>query len=248
MNKSLLLILLSFIQLEICFAQNKGPGYDIYMCFGGIIPMNDENISSEMTFLNLAGTTASNPGFEVGGAWYYRRIGLNLGFGFYRFELDANKYQTERQNFYSAENITTFITPKLNDFPVFTGLSYYLKINNLYFEPGFFLRLNKTIAPYYADTYFWNDGKLIKNISYSAQSTFRLSYVPAFAISYYYPLWKGYRVGIRISYQYSLSNPVYTYDKTEVDIENKTINIERQKLPSSYKNSKLDFGLVLRFN
>jgi hypothetical protein len=229
-------------------AQYKDFGYSAYINMGGNIPVNYVKNQDGLTFINLALETASNPGFELGGNIYYKRIGLNLGFGYYKYEFDAAKYQAERQDFYHGNNISTYISGKLKDIPVFTGISYYFKIQNFYIEPGFLIRLNKVIAPFNADTYFWNNSSLLKTIDYTGKSTFRIDYVPEISLAYFYPIIKGYRVGFQISYQYSFSNPNYKYEKTETDLENNTIVKENLFYTTKYSSSKISIGIIFRFN
>jgi hypothetical protein len=229
-------------------AQYKDFGYSAYISMGGYMPANYAKNPDGLTFINLALETESNPGFELGGTIYYKRIGLNLGFGFYKYEFDAAKYQTERQNFYQNKNVSTFISAKLKDIPIFTGVSYYFKIHNFYIEPGFLVRLNKVVAPYNADTYFWNSSNLLRTIDYYGKSTYRLDYVPEMSLAYFYPILKGYRVGFQVSYQYSFSNPNYKFEKTEIDLENNTIVKENQNYTTKYSSSKISIGIVFRFN
>lgn len=249
MIKRLQLILFChLVFIWLCPAQNKNLGYSAYLSMGGYIPSNYENKLNDLNFIDLASKNGSNPGFEVGGAIYYRRIGINLGFGYYKYEIDADEFQKSRQNDYPGNNISTYISPKVRDVPIFTGISYYLKINNLYIEPGFLIRLNKVIAPSYADTYFWKNDSLVRSINYISHPKFRIDYVPTLNLGYFYPIANGYRIGIQISYQYSFSNPIYEYDKTEIDLENESFNYENQKFANKYSSSKISFGVILRFN
>jgi hypothetical protein len=223
-------------------------GYSVYINMGGYIPSNYKINLEELNFIDLASVNGSNPGFEIGGTFYYRKIGLNLGFGYYKYEIDANNFQKKCQNLFPESNITTFISPKVRDIPIFTGISYYIKIRNLYIEPGFFVRLNKIIAPNYADTYFWENDSLIRSINYWGHPKFRLDYVPSLNIAYYYPLGDGYRIGIQISYQYSFSNPEYEYDKTDVNLKSETFTNDKFTFANKYSCSKINFGVILRFN
>lgn len=229
------------------FAQHKKIGYSGYFSLGLNIPTYSENNVGELSFIKLGSQTQSYPGLEIGGAVYYRNIGFNLGFGFYKYELDIAKYQSDMQNFYPNNDVATYMSALVKSVPVFAGISYFISIGDFGIEPRFLVRLDKTITPNTADVYFWNNEQLIRSIYYSNQSNMRLDYVPAISLSYYYPVSRELSFGIQLNYQYSFSKPQFKYFKKDIDAmagnvvqttENETVN---------YSASNLGLGFVVRF-
>jgi hypothetical protein len=245
MKKQLALFLMSFFAIiQPCFAQNKKIGFSGYLCMGVNSPTNYESSSNDLPFIDIAFESESNIGFEMGGVIYYRRIGLNFGFGYYKYQLDVDKYQTKKQNSYPNYDIGTYMTSTVNDVPVFTGLSYYFKLSNFYIEPVFLIRRNKVLVPDITDTYFWTDQVLEKIINYSKYSKSRLDYVPGINLSYYYTVSRELKIGIVASYKYSFSNPQFEFSKKEIDLVDNTFSEEIEKTTIKYSSSLFSFGLV----
>jgi hypothetical protein len=228
--------------------KNKNWGFGGHLSIGLNIPIGTTNRMDTPDFLNIASETASNPGFELGGVAYYKQIGFKLGFGHYKYLLGVSEFQDETQKQYSDDSISTYMSDMVRDIPVFAGLSYRLKISNFCVEPEFLVRYNKTIGPYYADIYFWEENNLVRSINYKKETGSRIDLVPGIRLSYLYPITKKEKVGIQFSYHYSFSNPEIEYRKKEADLINRTVSEETEKMSLSYTTSNFSFGLVLRFN
>jgi len=228
--------------------RSKDIGFSGHLSIGLNIPSNYENSTDKLDFINLASESVSNPGFELGGAVYYKQIGFNLGFGYYKYRLNVNKFEQESKNLYLDDSVSTFMTDIIRDIPLFAGLSYYFNINNFYIEPEFLVRYNKAIAPHNTDIYFWNNNDLVRSINYSKLSSSRIDFVPGIRFSYFYPLTRKEKIGIQFSYHYSFSNPKYEYLRKEIDLPNGTVSEDIEKISSSYSTSNFSFGLILRYN
>ena len=228
--------------------RKKDIGFSGHLSIGLNIPSNYENNTDKLGFLKSVSESASNPGFELAGAVYYKHIGFHLGFGYYKYRLNINKFEKDSKELFSNDSINTFMTDIIRDIPLFTGLSYYLKINNLYIEPEFLVRYNKAIAPHNADIYLWNNNDLVQSINYTKISSLRIDFVPGIRFSYFYPLTKKEKIGIQFSYHYSFSNPNYEYLKKEIDLQNGTVNEKIEKASINYATSNFSFGLILRYN
>ncbi len=230
------------------YRKKKELSFTGHLSIGLNIPSNFENNTDNFNFLNIASESASNPGFELAGAIYYQNIGFNLGFGYYKYLLNVNKFELESKKLYSEDSVSTYMSDIIRDIPLFVGLSYYFEINNFYIEPEFLVRYNKAIAPYNADIYFWNNNDMTRSINYTKLSSSRMDLVPGIRLSYFYSLTKKEKIGIQFSYHYSIANPKYKYLKKEFDLQNGTLIEEIENITTNYSTSNFSFGLILRYN
>ncbi len=218
-----------------------------HLSIGLNIPLKAEQIPENPAFINIASQSVSNPGFELAGAAYYKQIGFNLGFGHYKYLLNSDKFEDDIKEQNPIDSVSIYMSEMVRDIPVFAGLSYYFKIKDFYIEPEFLVRYNKTIGPYYADIYFWDDNGLAKSVNYVKKGSSRFDLVPGLRLSYFYTLNAWQKVGIQFSYHYSMSNPEIEYRKTEADLIGRTVYEVAEKTTVSYATSNFSFGLILRF-
>lgn len=245
------LILFSFLislPLSGQIKKTKEWEFGAHLSIGLNIPSASGNNAEHPAFLTISSEATSNPGFELAGVAYYRKTGFILGFGYYRYLLDTERFEEESQRIFSENSISTYMSDEIKDIPLFAGLSYYFEFNNLYIEPEFLVRYNKAIGPKYADIYFWENNELIESINYIKESNSRMDLVPGIRLSYLYPLTKKQKVGIQFSYHYSISNPEFKYRKKEADIRNGIITEEVESTQIAYTTSNFSFGIILRFN
>ncbi len=244
-----IVIFVLLINFQAFSQRKKGEEWEFsgHLSIGLNIPQEAEQSAESPAFLNIASKSVSNPGFELAGAAYYKHFGFNLGFGHYKYLLNSKKFKNEIKEQNINDSVSVYMSDMVRDIPVFAGLSYYVNFKDLYIEPEFLIRYSKTIGPYYADIYFWDDNGLVKSINYVKKATTRFDLVPGIRVSYFYPINIKRKVGIQFSYHYSISNPEIEYRKTEADLLGRTANEEVEKTTISYATSNFSFGLILRF-
>jgi hypothetical protein len=194
-----IVICLLLINLQVFSQYKKGKEWEFsgHLSIGLNIPQSAEQSAESPAFLNIASQSVSNPGFELAGAAYYKHIGFILGFGHYKYLLNSNKFKNEIKEQNINDSLSIYMSDMVRDIPVFAGFSYYFNFKDFYIEPEFLIRYSKTIGPYYADVYFWDDNGLARSINYIKTASTRFDLVPGLRLSYFYPLNVRQKVGIQ---------------------------------------------------